>query len=74
MINKMLNKKEFKSVVFTIFFMLNSVLIFAQDTEDGPEGPPTGSIDALLFPMVLLAILFGALVFYKKNALNYAIQ
>ena len=66
----MLNKKEVLTVVFTICFMLDSVLLFAQDTEDGPEGPPTGSIDAMLFPMVIVAILFGALVFHKKFVLN----
>ena len=70
----MINKKEVQSVVFTICFMLNSVLIFAQDTEDGPEGPPTTAIDMILFPMVIFATLFGVLVLYKKNNFKNAIQ
>jgi hypothetical protein len=71
---KMIAKKEFKTVVFTICFMLNSVLIFAQDTEEGPEGPPTGSINSNLGLMIMIAILFGVYIVYNKTAKNTSKQ
>ena len=73
---KMFNKKEFKTVVFTVCFMLNSILIFAQnaDPEEGPEGPPTGSINSNLGLMMMIAILFGVYIVYNKTAKNTSKQ
>ena len=53
-------KKQCKTVIFTVYFMLNSILFFAQDTVDGPEGPPQTTIDAMLFPTSIIAVLFVA--------------
>ena len=66
---KKIFKEESKTLIFTVYFMLNSILFFAQDTTDGPEGPPTTTIDGLLLPMIIVA-LFVAFNFQKKAKIN----
>ncbi len=61
-------KEQSKTVIFTVYFMLNSMLFFAQD--EGPEGPPQTTIDAMLFPMIIIAVLFVAFNFHKKTTVN----
>ncbi len=64
---KKIFKEKSKTIIFTVCFMFNSTLFLAQvDTVDGPEGPPTGSIDIMLLPMIIVAVLV-AFNFYKNT-------
>jgi len=67
---KKIFKEKSKTIIFTVCFMFNSTLFLAQvDTQDGPEGPPTSSIDTMLLPMIIVAV-FVAFNFYNKTILN----
>lgn len=74
-------KKNVLSILITICFVLNSVVLFASNVVDGIENPadsndpPPGvtPINDFIIPMIILAVFYVGHKNYKKNLVKKSI-
>lgn len=63
-----MTKKKFNYLLTIVVYFTITVAAFAQDDEEGPEGPPPASINKYLLLLAIVGIVFAWHSFKPKSA------